>query len=198
MNVDGWIKYQTESDKGVPRPLLVEALNYVDAKDRALDIGAGALNGSQFLLDMGFSEVDAIDLTPQFKSLKIKKGAHFKYFQRSFGQYHFPLEAFDLISAEYALPFCDRESFDSIWNGMERSLRWSGIFAGQLFGVEDGWAGNPNMTFHSRKDIAILTKQFSTIKIKEIQFVESSSRRKLWHYFDLILKKRRSPSASAQ
>ena len=44
-----------------PRPLLLNALAYVEFHGRALDLGAGPLNDSRYLLSQGFKKVVALE-----------------------------------------------------------------------------------------------------------------------------------------
>ena len=52
-----WKKYQGRTANGKLRPLVVEALEQVTRRDSALDLGAGALNDTAYLLEQGFKEV---------------------------------------------------------------------------------------------------------------------------------------------
>ena len=56
-----WSDYIKKTKDRKPRSLLIESLNYVKNKGRSLDLGAGALNDSIFLLQSGFDSVTAID-----------------------------------------------------------------------------------------------------------------------------------------
>ena len=49
-----WSQYIAKTKNKSPRPLLVRALSYVKNKNKALDLGAGALNDSRYLLENGF------------------------------------------------------------------------------------------------------------------------------------------------
>ncbi|MHB1769714.1 MAG: class I SAM-dependent methyltransferase [Minisyncoccota bacterium] len=184
-----WKKYQKRTADGKPRPLLVEALSYLSKKDAVLDIGAGALNDTQFLLGHGFREIIAVDITPQFKELFVPKNVQFTYIQKRLEEYPFPLDYFDLISAQYTLPFISKDYFEKIWTHIRRSLRVGGIFAGQLFGERDDWFGRNTMSFYTADEVTKFTDGFASLVCNEREYTEEADRNKHWHYFDLILKK---------
>ena len=186
-----WTAYQKRTASGKPRPLLVEALSYVKEKGAAMDLGAGALNDTQFLLDLenGFREIVAIDITPQFKELAVPPSIHFTYTQKRLEEYQFPIDHFDLISAQYVLPFISKDHFSKVWSSIHKALKTGGVFTGQLFGERDDWFGREGMTFHTKTDAEKLLGEFETIVFKEVEYTEENGRKKHWHYFDLIIKK---------
>ncbi len=186
-----WTVYQKRTASGRPRPLLVEALSYVKEKGAAMDLGAGALNDTQFLLDLenGFREIVAIDITPQFKELSVPPNVQFSYVQKRLEEYQFPIDRFDLISAQYILPFIPKDDFNNIWMNIYAALKTGGVFTGQLFGEHDDWFGRENMTFHTKNEMGKLTSKFEPLVCNEREYTEENERKKHWHYFDFILKK---------
>lgn len=184
-----WIEYQERTANGNPRQLLVEAISHTKKKDAALDIGAGALNDVQYLLNQGFRKVIAVDQTPQFRQVSVPLSAHFVYNQKQFGEYEFPIGCFDLISAQFSLPFASKNQFGKIWTGIQNALKPNGIFVGQFFGVRDDWHGRMNILFHEKGEVDRLICKFDVIKREEQEYTENSSRKKHWHYFNLILRK---------
>lgn len=188
-DIQKWQKYQKRIMSGKPRPLLVEAVTYVKEKSAALDLGAGSLNDSEFLLRERFKEVIAVDLTPQFREVAVPVLSTFSYVQRQFNEYEFPSNHFDLVSAQYVLPFNSKEDFKKIWAHIRDALKTGGIFTGQLFGTRDSWFGKPDMIFHSESEITGLGHDFEVIKQQEREYTEQGDRKKHWHYFDLILRK---------
>ena len=185
--IQRWQEYQQRTAGGKPRPLLQEALQYVQRKGNALDLGAGALNDASFLVEQGFGEVVAVDITPPFKAIDAESG-QFSYRQMPFSAYEFPAEHFDLISAQYSLPF-DNQGFQKVWKNIYGSLKKGGIFVGQLFSARDDWFGRSGMIFHSEAEVQSLSEQFEIIKQEEREYTEKEERAKHWHYFDLILMK---------
>ena len=64
MSEDGWRDYYRNTRARPPRPLTLKALPHVPSRNQALDLGAGALNDSRYLLAEGFAHVTALDQTP--------------------------------------------------------------------------------------------------------------------------------------
>ena len=56
-----WKKYYKDTEGRPPRKELIEALEFVQNRDSALDLGAGAMQDSVYLLSQGFKEVIAVD-----------------------------------------------------------------------------------------------------------------------------------------
>jgi hypothetical protein len=135
-----------------PRPLLLKAAALVGRKEHALDVGAGALNASKYLLSAGFGHVTALDASPRAQ----KAAAEFSREQVTFvlsrfEDFPFPANSYDLVNAEFSLPFINPANFESVFTKLLNSIRGGGIFTGQLFGSNDSWnVENSGMSFHPR------------------------------------------------
>lgn len=174
-----------------PAILLVEAIDYVGGK-HALDLGAGALRDARYLLTKGFTVV-AIDKAPVFdEEIRTIDNPRFSGVVSSFVNYDFPEQSFDMVNAQYSLPFNDPMTFLAIFEKMKASLVTGGIFVGQLFGKNDSW-NNPKSkkTFHTKEDVENLLRGFDILKLVEIEKKSRTSmgEKKHWHYFDVIAKK---------
>lgn len=182
-----WRAYQSRITK--PRALLIRTIPHVTCKNAALDLGAGSLYDTELLIHEGFKEVIAVDQTPKFREIVAPTGTLFTYIEAQFEAYDFPIDHFDLVSAQYALPFVVPISFEKLWGRMMTSLTEGGIFTGQLFGERDGWRENASMTFHTANDVRRLLSAFDTLMFEEQEYDEKSSRGKHWHYFNIIMRK---------
>ncbi len=192
VELEKWEEYQQQTSGGKPRTLLVKAIKYVSMRDAALDLGAGALNETQHLLDNGFKNVIAVDITPQFKNVSIKEGVHFEYCESSFEEYHFQPQYFDLISSQFAIPFAEKNQFPEIWRNITQSLKQGGVFCGQLFGKKDDWGNSGTVTTHTSEEVSKMTENFEVLYLEEIEndSKTASGQQKHWHYFELILRKK--------
>lgn len=179
--------------KGIsPRPLLVKALSFVHRRDMALDFGAGALNDSMYLLSEGFRKVTAVDrLSVGAETIDKLPADRFEYVISTFEDFKFPQDAYDLVNAQYSLPFIYPEAFDDVLKGIISSLKPGGIFAGQLFGDRDEWNGHKRMLFHTRREAEKLLSDLTVL-----QFVEEEQDRlvaggktKHAHIFHFIVRK---------
>jgi hypothetical protein len=98
-----------------------------------------------------------------------------------------------LVNASFSLPFCNPNKFSDLWKEITIKLSIGGIFCGQLFGLEDSWASNKNMTFHHRKSLDALFNNFRIHFLHEENSVSktSSGEEKNWHLFDLVAVKQK-------
>ena len=187
MNED-WTEYHQLTKDKAPSPLLKEALSFVRNKNTALDLGAGALVDSKFMLSTGFKKVVAVDFVSFEPSINDPR---FIFIKSSFSGYDFPVKEFDLINANFALPFSDPENFNPVWTKMINSLVVGGIFSGQLFGINDGWSTDTSMSFHTIDEVNKLLVDMEVIKLEEVEKDGSiaTGGTKHWHIFPLILKR---------
>ncbi len=188
-----WYKYAESARNQPPRPLLVEAAGLAAARDTAIDIGSGALNDARFLLDAGFSEVTAVDGAPIAQATADTLPAdRFTYAISRFEDHAFPVGAYDLVSAQYALPFIPPDHFDRVFAAILASLRPQGILVGQFFGDRDEWVGLPGMTFHSAAAAQALLAPLNVLAFREEDDPNSQTLRggtKHWHLFDFIARR---------
>ena len=173
-------------------PLLEEAMSFVDQKGTAVDLGSGDLVDAKFLLSQGFTKVIAIDkelpLDEQFNGLD---ETSFKFIQSEFDKFEFPKKEYDLINAQYSLPFNTQQTFDKLWRDLQESLTPNGIFVGQFFGVNDEWNNqNKDITFHTKMEVNNLIKDMEVLKFQEEEIDRklSNGHKKHWHLFHVITK----------
>ncbi len=187
-----WDTYLKATSHIKCRPLLREALPYVQGNIgiRALDLGAGALRDTFFLLDAGFA-VTAVDSNPKILEYA-KPHENLSIEICAFEDYSFPENSFDLVNAQYALPFGKPEIFETTFQRMISSLKDGAIFTGQLFGVEDGWAHKKEMTFCSAEQVSELLKGFEKVLVLREEKNSGPTAigpEKTWHVFHIIARK---------
>lgn len=188
-----WQKYYERTKGQSPRELLVESVSYLKQKDWAIDLGSGALNDVKYLLSVGFNHVTAVDLEPVAEAeAEILPKDKFNYVINSFEDFDFSIEKYDLVNAQYSLPFSRSKIFRTIIEKIYTSLKPGGIFTGQFFGVKDTWNdGREDMTFLSKEDAQAVLEKFLIIKFEE----EENNKRpavgadKHWHIFHFIVSK---------
>jgi tellurite methyltransferase len=176
-----------------PRPLLTRAAGLVTRKEHALDAGAGALNATRYLLSAGFSHVTALDAAPAAQKVAAELPPEQVTFVLSrFEDFAFPREAYDLVNAEFTLPFIGPDKFAPVFAGLLDSVTRGGIFTGQLFGPKDSW-NNPQsgMSFHARTDIDRLLRGFDIVALEEEDHPGQTKlgEAKHWHIFHLIARR---------
>lgn len=190
MSDDTWQKYYERTKDSPPRPLLVKAIEYVKEKNKALDLGAGALNDVRYLLSIGFNHITAVDSKPVAEKII----HHFpkdtvSYVISTFENFSYTSNTHDLISAQYALPFNPPSSFETVISNIISSLKDGGVFTGQFFGMRDEWnVENSNMTFQTREQAEKLLSGLKIISFREEEVDKKTAAGKMkhWHVFHFI------------
>ena len=192
-NKHDWVKYLEQTKEYPPSPLLVKAISDHDARNSALDLGAGQLKDTRFLLTQDFLHIDVVDAEPAVESLvEDLKDERVKVIITTFDAFDYKDDAYDLVNAQYAIPFASPEVFEKVMSGIKRSLKQNGIFVGQLFGKRDEWnTPGKEMTFHSEEEARAL---FSDMELLTFEEVERDSRTssgapKHWHLYNIVAKK---------
>ncbi len=187
-------KYFQKHSDGKASDQLVKAVSFCARKDSALDLGAGTLAGTRFLLENGFKKVSAVDSSPESK--KFTQGldsAKFELKTAAFQDLVLPSHQFDLINAEYCLPYFGPQGFEIFINKIIAALKPDGIFTGQLFGTNDEWnRPGTELAFQTKEQAENLFAGTETV-----EFVEEEKDRgkveggqKHWHVFHFIVRKR--------
>ena len=188
-----WSEYANRTKGGNPRPLLVEALDYVKEKTAALDLGSGALNDAKFLIESGFVMTTALDaIRAPEEIVESVPRERFAYVNETFREYAFPEDSFDLINAQYSLPFIQPADFANIFPKIEKALKPGGIFVGNFFGDRDEWSDNPEMTFLTKKEAKEVFVSWDLIKFEEVEEKKKTAKGclKQWHLFNVITQKK--------
>ncbi len=186
-----WSEHHNQT-KSYPRhSQLLEALEYVKSRGKAIDVGAGNLNDACYLLEHGF-DVIVVDIEKSI--LKIAEeinSSNLHCHISSFADFDFPQNTFDFVSAMFSLPFNPPDTFDMVFANIKQSLTKGGIFCGQFFGPKDEWSSNPNMTVHSKEQVESLLADMEVISIKEVEkdatLADGSPHH--WHVFHVIAKR---------
>jgi tellurite methyltransferase len=94
-----------------------------------------------------------------------------------------------LVHAGFSLPFCAPGHFMAVWKEIRGALQPGGVFAGQLFGVRDSWAGSLRMSFHCAEQVAELLDGLEVLYLGESEWDgEAVSGVKHWHIFDIMFR----------
>ncbi len=191
--MQSWQAYY-EATKDLPHsPLLEMAVTCcLRGKQRALDLGAGAMRDSIYLMRQGF-HVSAVDKNPPpIRLQELAQTERLVHVQSAFEGFDFPQGRFDLVNAQYALPFVPRRSFDRVWQKLVASLAPGGVFVGQMFGDRDEWsATESSMTFHSADAARADLKSLDLLSWREQEGKGhlASGKPKYWHAFHIIARK---------
>lgn len=193
MTIPDWGRFYGFTKDSPPWPLLMRAAALAPAKGRALELGAGAGRDTRYLLEQGF-EVTAVDAEPQSVTLlSALAQAHLRVMQSTFEDFDFATNGpYDLISAQFALPFIPPAHFTDVFARLKNALASGGVFAGQFFGVHDEW-NTPDraITFLTRAEAEALLSDLETIELTEEdadgKIADGSP--KHWHIFHILARK---------
>lgn len=145
----------------------------------ALEIGAGAMVESRYLLEAGVGHVDAYDASEDAEARAITVGLQHNDFDRderfAFHRIrneelpdHLPSETYDLIVSYLTLQFTQPEHFEAAWQALLASLKPGGLMSVQLAGDRHDWAKkHGRMTFLSRERVEGLFEGFEDVQIEE-------------------------------
>lgn len=190
MQETAWKDYFERTRNSKPRPLLVKAAELAKEKGDALDLGSGAFNDVNFLLSVGFERIIAVDKVPVadeiFRSMPEGKVS---YVISRFEDLDLPEDHFDLVNAQYSLPFIEKADFGEVFGKIIRSLKAGAVFTGQFFGERDEWnKGDGKMTFHTKEEAEKLLSEFKMIEFTEEEKDGSTAagKQKHWHVFHFI------------
>ncbi len=188
-----WNPYYKKHSIREPRKLFVKAVSFCSNKENALDLGAGTLIESKFLVDAGFKNIIAVDNSPEVKDFAQDIDT-FKLtlVMSSFNDFFFPKNKFDLVNAQFALPFYGKEDFPIFIKKIIDSLAPKGIFVGQFFGVNDSWnVPDSEIIFHTKEEALQLLAGLEIIEFleEEKENPTASGAIKHWHLFHFIVKR---------
>lgn len=191
-----WREYYAATEVRPPRETLLRALDFVPHSGRAIDLGCGCGHDTLAMLRHGLSVI-AVDVQPdaiertrrQAEQAGLAQGltALLKPFEEvDFGECHF-------VNASFSLPFCDLGEFDSLWRRIRGALLPGGVFAGQLFGVNDQWAREPGHHAHvflTRARVDELTSGLERLHFEEVERdgETATGKPRYWHVFHMVLR----------
>lgn len=189
MTNPNWEKYYKKTGLG-PRKLLIKATLYLKNKDNALDLGAGNLRDTIYILKKGFKNIDVVDKQREVKECAENLGprvhTHIVHFDKFILK-----KKYDIINAQYALPFMRKEKFEEFFEKAKKSLNTKGVITGQFFGERDSWKNKKIMTFINVKKAK---KMLNGLKV--VYFLEEEKdgttalgEQKHWHVFHFIARK---------
>lgn len=188
-----WDTYYKKHTARKPREQLVRAVSFCKEKEYALDLGAGTLIESVFLLENDFKKVIAVDNSTKTKDFAVELDPNrFTLEISSFQDFKFKKEEYDLINAQYSLPFYGSNNFSDFIKNIVDSLKHGGIFLGQFFGVQDSWnTPNTKLAFQTKEEAQELLTNLEILEFTEEEYDGKTANgdTKHWHVFHFIVKK---------
>ncbi len=192
--MEDWNIFITKTKKLPPRKLLKDSLNHVKNFKNALDIGAGGLRDTRLLLK-NFNNVDILDSAEETRSLcgKLRK-KNFKVYTCDLSDYKYPKDKYDLINAQFSLPFINKSNFNETMGTILSSIHKSWVFVGNLFGYKDAWnkEKHQDINFHHIEDAQQMFNKFKKILIREKEYNKKAiitGEVEKWHVIEFIILK---------
>ncbi len=153
-----------------------DVAEFVKNKEKAIDIGAGALRETKYLVDQGFKKVVVVDYSKLNENyLKdIENKDAIEYFQEKVENYKFLQEDSDLIVSMNTLSWVHKERLSDVVQNIKNALKSEGVFVGTFFAVDDdlvknGTSDGDKASGLNRKEIEELFKDFEFIEIGTIE-----------------------------
>jgi membrane dipeptidase len=174
------------------RPTLLAALEGFEAPGLAVDLGAGTGRDTAELLRRGW-RVIAIDrereAIERLRDLAGSGSGRLETHVASYTDVRWPV--CDLVNASYSLPLCPPAEFERLWRRIVDSLRPGGRFCGQLYGVNDEWAGT-GLVVLTRAQVEDLLRELEIERLDEVDDDGQTAigTRKHWHLFHVVARKR--------
>lgn len=201
MASDDWGSFYRITRDNPPWPLMTRGAALAPSRAggrRALDLGAGAGRDTRELLAQGF-HVTAVDGQAEAVALLSALPEDLKPFQERlrvvqsrFEDFAFEPASYDLINAQFALPFMERGDFFAVFGRIKAALALGGVFAGQFFGDRDEWnTGDTTMTFLTRAEAEALLANLETVEFRELEEDGhvADGRPKHWHVYHILARK---------
>jgi hypothetical protein len=195
-----WTEYYNNHRNSKPTYTLLKGLRYfndrkISLSKKSIDIGSGQGTDVGELLNQGW-DVLAVDKELEAEKIIIDRFSKFhgkKLITQVQKMESIIIPEITLVNASFSLPFCNPNKFSNLWSEITAKLSIGGIFCGQLFGLEDSWASNNNMTFHHRNSLDSLFNNFRIHLLHEENKISktSSGEEKKWHIFHLVAVKQK-------
>lgn len=181
-----------ERTAGRTSDLLVLAMGYLDEGTRyALDVGCGAGGDTAMLTGYGLA-VTAVDANPEAKAYvdKLPDQDLITFVQSDIESFEFG--HYDLIHAQFALPFVHKDKFTDVIRSIVASLDSNGILVANFYGHNDEWnKPGETMTFVDETQLMKLLDGLSILHMVENEQdgTIANGTPKHWHTYDVIARK---------
>ncbi|EFH85674.1 class I SAM-dependent DNA methyltransferase [Ktedonobacter racemifer] len=172
-----------------PSRLLRQAVALLPLRGYALDLGCGAGRDVKFLVEHGF-HVTAVDKDEEaLPYLAVFPPEQVHWVHSAFAQFDFVPSTYDLITAQWSLPFQQPAVFEEVFTRLREALRPGGIFSGHFFGVNDEWnTPGSSFTFLTQGQARAVLQGLSLHVFREGErdSTTADGTPKHWHTFHII------------
>ena len=187
-----WADFYKVTKENPHWPLMEKAVVLLGRTGQALDLGCGAGRDTRYLLARGW-DVTAVDREARAIALLAElPQEHLQVIQSSFEDFTYGHERYDLVSAQFALPFIPPRSITGVFARIKQAIKPGGMFTGQFFGIRDEWNTPGNeMTFLRREQVDELVGDMWVREFTEEDKMGNTAAGVLkhWHVFHVIAQK---------
>src|SRR5690349_8689904 len=184
-----WNDFYNATQDSAHWPWVAEAAARLGPPGRVLDLGAGAGRDTRYLLAQGW-QVTAVDQEPAaLERLAALPQANLRAVQSAIEDFPYEPASYDLISAQFALPFIPPARFAAAFAQIKQALKPGGLFTGQFFGIHDEWnMPGTTMTFLTRAEVDALLADLQVLEIREDDRPGGTATggQKHWHVFHVL------------
>jgi tellurite methyltransferase len=175
-----------------PWPQLVRAAEMFEQPGEALDVGAGAGRDTGYLLRHGW-RVTAVDASP-YAAAALRRMPRQRNLQVVISAFEeFEPTAYDLINAQFSLPFISPAHFTATVGRLRDSVRPGGLMTATFFGKHDEWnVAGAELSFSTRGEIKRMLEGLNLIELTEHEEDghTADGTPKHWHVFHAIAERR--------
>ena len=175
-------------------PLVERAADLHGGPGHAVDLGCGAGRDTRYLLGWGWT-VTALDQEPAaLARLAGLPADRLHPVLSRIEDFTYPDAPYDLISAQFALPFIPPPHLPAALGRLVAALRPGGLLAGQFFGPHDAWnAPGSHMTFLPRAAVDRLLRDLTVLELTEEENdgPTAAGPVKHWHVFHVLARRDR-------
>jgi len=186
-----WHEFTKLTLDSPPRWLVNKALELSgDFKGFAVELGCGSGVDTVKLVSAGWSvlAVDACDdgFENIYSKLPTDLSEKVTCVKSSFEDFIIP--ECDMVYSVFSIPFCKPEFFDNFWARIVNAIRPDGLFAGNLFGINDEWNYMSDAIFITKSKFDELFSGFEILHFREQQAKGPTvlGPPKFWHLFDVV------------
>jgi tellurite methyltransferase len=190
-----WREFVRNTAGAPPWPQLERAAELFPEPGDALDVGAGAGRDTAYLLRRRW-RVIAVDASPSaaaaLRRLPLQRNLSVVVSAAE----DFQPATYDLVNAQFSLPFIARSRFDATVQRLRDSVRPRGVMAATFFGASDEWnVAGTQQTFSTQADIERIFNGWDLIQLIEVDEDGhvADGTPKHWHVFHVIAQRRSTP-----
>jgi SAM-dependent methyltransferase len=195
-----WGKYYELVKDASHSGVLEKAIEqYAPQEGYALDMGAGNLRDTKYLLQKGYT-VTAIDSSPlSIQMAQNLDNPNLEMFGDVVGNYSFPPEHFSIVNAQGLLFHFQKPRFLFLIQKIYETLKKGGVLSANFIGEKHSWNYEAtSKTIVNKKELEEILEGFEIVFLKEFEEDESEETVKIkgkekpthWHAINVIAVKK--------